>query len=162
MQQEPAEILNLFKKSEELVDMLRKGRAFTEELMCENERLRYRVVQLNRMNWRDFLRQRNPAATALMVRMSIPPADRPKVKAQVMRLVTTLKLTAKKMELIVAFVERYLELTAKEMVAFEREMDNILDVREKRNVMELMTSWERKGRQEGRVEGELLPAIGTG
>jgi nitrate/nitrite-specific signal transduction histidine kinase len=46
MQQESAEILNLFKKSEELVDMLRKGRAFTEELMRENERLRYRVVQL--------------------------------------------------------------------------------------------------------------------
>jgi len=46
MAQEPAEILNLFKKSEELVDMLKKGRAFTEELMCENERLRYRVVQL--------------------------------------------------------------------------------------------------------------------
>ena len=46
MQQEPAEILSLFKKSEELVDMLRKGRAFTEELMSENERLRYRVVQL--------------------------------------------------------------------------------------------------------------------
>ncbi len=50
MQQEPAEILNLFKKSEELVDMLRKGRAFTEELMCENERLRYRVVQLEAEN----------------------------------------------------------------------------------------------------------------
>jgi nitrate/nitrite-specific signal transduction histidine kinase len=46
MQQEPAEIMNLFKKSEELVDMLRKGRQFTEELMSENERLRYRVVQL--------------------------------------------------------------------------------------------------------------------
>lgn len=46
MAQEPAEILDLFKKSEELVDMLRQGRAFTEELMCENERLRYRVVQL--------------------------------------------------------------------------------------------------------------------
>jgi len=50
MPQEPAEILNLFKKSEELVDMLRKGRAFTEELMCENERLRYRVVQLEAEN----------------------------------------------------------------------------------------------------------------
>jgi nitrate/nitrite-specific signal transduction histidine kinase len=46
MPQEPAEILSLFKKSEELVEMLRKGRAFTEELMSENERLRYRVVQL--------------------------------------------------------------------------------------------------------------------
>jgi nitrate/nitrite-specific signal transduction histidine kinase len=46
MPQEPAEILNLFKKSEELMEMLRKGRAFTEELMGENERLRYRAVQL--------------------------------------------------------------------------------------------------------------------
>lgn len=50
MQQEPAEILNLFKKSEELVEMLKKGRAFTEELMSENERLRYRVVQLEAEN----------------------------------------------------------------------------------------------------------------
>ena len=57
MQQESAEILSLFKKSEELVDMLRKGRAFTEELMSENERLRYRVVQLEaeRMNPSDLL-----------------------------------------------------------------------------------------------------------
>ena len=46
MSQEPAEILNIFRQSEEMVDMLRKGRAFTEELMGENERLRYRVVQL--------------------------------------------------------------------------------------------------------------------
>ncbi len=114
---------------------------------------RYRVVQLNRMNWRDFLRQHNPAATALMVRMRIPPVDRPKVKAQIMRLVSTMRLTPAKMGLIVAFVERYLALTAKEMVAFEREMGDILDVEERRNVMELMTSWERKGRQEGRQEG---------
>jgi len=57
MQQEPAEILSLFKKSEELVEMLRKGRAFTEELMSENERLRYRVVQLEaeRINPSDLL-----------------------------------------------------------------------------------------------------------
>src|SRR5262245_110496 len=46
MSEEPVEILNIFKKSEELVEMLRKGMAFTEELMGENERLRYRVVQL--------------------------------------------------------------------------------------------------------------------
>ncbi len=114
---------------------------------------RYRVVQLNRMNWRDFLRQHNPAATALMVRMRIPPADRPKVKAQIMRLVRTMRLTPENMGLIVTFVERYLALTAKEMVAFDREIDDILDIEERRNVMELMTSWERKGRQEGRQEG---------
>lgn len=46
MTQKPEEILTLFSKSEELVELFRKGKAFTEELMCENERLRYRVVQL--------------------------------------------------------------------------------------------------------------------
>jgi nitrate/nitrite-specific signal transduction histidine kinase len=46
MMQKPEDILKLFSKSEELVEMFRKGRAFTEELMIENERLRYRIVQL--------------------------------------------------------------------------------------------------------------------
>jgi hypothetical protein len=44
----PDEILTLVSKSEELLDMFRKGRQFTEELMAENERLRYRIVQLEK------------------------------------------------------------------------------------------------------------------
>jgi putative methionine-R-sulfoxide reductase with GAF domain len=48
MTQKSEEILSLFSKSEELLEMFRKGRAFTEELMSENERLRYRIVQLER------------------------------------------------------------------------------------------------------------------
>src|SRR5215467_15297766 len=46
MAHKPEEILKLFSKSEELLEMFRKGKAFTEELMYENERLRYRTVQL--------------------------------------------------------------------------------------------------------------------
>ncbi|HXG90768.1 MAG TPA: GAF domain-containing protein [Blastocatellia bacterium] len=46
MAQRPEEILKLFSRSEELLEMFRKGKAFTEELMYENERLRYRIVQL--------------------------------------------------------------------------------------------------------------------
>src|SRR5262250_909149 len=48
MAEKPEEILKLFSKSEELLEMFRKGKAFTEELMYENERLRYRIVQLER------------------------------------------------------------------------------------------------------------------
>ncbi|HLG13764.1 MAG TPA: GAF domain-containing protein [Blastocatellia bacterium] len=48
MAEKPEEILKLFSKSEELLEMFRKGRAFTEELMYENERLRYRIVQLEK------------------------------------------------------------------------------------------------------------------
>jgi putative methionine-R-sulfoxide reductase with GAF domain len=48
MVDKPEDILNLFSKSEELLEMFRKGRAFTEELMRENERLRYRMVRLEK------------------------------------------------------------------------------------------------------------------
>lgn len=40
------EIERLFSSSEELQEILRKSRDFTEQVMQENERLRYRIVQL--------------------------------------------------------------------------------------------------------------------
>jgi hypothetical protein len=40
----------------------------------------YRVIQLNRLNWRDFVRQPNPVASALMAKMGIAAAERPKVE----------------------------------------------------------------------------------
>lgn len=48
MAEKPEEILRLFSKSEELLEMFRKGKVFTEELMSENERLRFRIVQLEK------------------------------------------------------------------------------------------------------------------
>ncbi|MBI3651554.1 MAG: GAF domain-containing protein [Acidobacteria bacterium] len=46
MGQKSEDILSLFTKSEEILEMFRKGKAFTEELMAENERLRYRMVHM--------------------------------------------------------------------------------------------------------------------
>jgi len=40
----------------------------------------YRVIQLNRLNWRDFLRYQNPAASALMAKMKIAPCDRQRLQ----------------------------------------------------------------------------------
>ena len=34
----------------------------------------YRVIQLNRLNWRDFVRRPNPVASALMAKMGIADA----------------------------------------------------------------------------------------
>ena len=41
---------------------------------------RFHVVQLNLLDWRDFLRHPNPLASALMVRMHIIPQHRPASK----------------------------------------------------------------------------------
>jgi len=43
---------------------------------------RFRAIQLNRLNWRDFLNQPNPVASALMAKMAFEPNERPRVKAQ--------------------------------------------------------------------------------
>ena len=37
---------------------------------------KFRTIQLNRLSWRDFVRQPNPVAAALMAKMKIAPEDR--------------------------------------------------------------------------------------
>ena len=46
MSSQPEETPSVPAKSEELLDILRKGRTFAEELLRENERLRLKIVQL--------------------------------------------------------------------------------------------------------------------
>jgi hypothetical protein len=78
----------------------------------------YSVIQLNRLNWRDFLQQENPIATALMAKMNIASQDRPRVKSECLRLLATLKLHPAKMQLISGFVDTYLRLNAEEEQIF--------------------------------------------
>ncbi|MBP0004458.1 MAG: hypothetical protein J7642_12205 [Cyanobacteria bacterium SBC] len=86
-------------------------------------KFRYRVVQLNRLNWRDFLRQPNPIAAALMSKMQIAQIDRLKVKAECLRLLVTLRLDPAKTALISGFVDAYLRLNAVEESRFEAELE---------------------------------------
>ena len=79
---------------------------------------KYKVVQLNRLNWRDFLKQQNPIAAALMAKMKIPKSDRPIVKAQCLRLLVSLKLNPAKMQLISSFIDSYLRLNQPEEQIF--------------------------------------------
>ncbi|AFZ19652.1 hypothetical protein Mic7113_3944 [Allocoleopsis franciscana PCC 7113] len=112
----------------------------------------YRVIQLNRLNWRDYLGQANPVASALMAKMQIAPADRAKVKAQCLRLLVTLRLDPARMQLISGFVDTYLDLTESEEQAFQDELGRI-ELEEKERVMEIVTSWMRTGIEQGRREG---------
>jgi len=108
---------------------------------------RYTAIQLNRLPWRKFVAQPNPVATALMTRMQIREADRPKVKAECLRLLVTLKLTPEKAELIYVFIESYLKLTADENFIYEREISKLVD-QEKDAAMEIISSIRRDAREE--------------
>lgn len=111
----------------------------------------YTVIQLNRLPWRRFVKQSNPIASALMAQMKMTPKDRPKVKLECLRLLATLKLDPAKSELIGGFIETYLQLSAEEMRKYQREFAKLTPA-EKETTMELMTSWRREGRHEGKEE----------
>ncbi len=82
----------------------------------------YQVVQLNRLNWRDFLNQPNPVASALMAKMNIADKERAKVKAECLRLLITLRLDAARMQLISGFIDTYLNLNPVEEIQFQEEI----------------------------------------
>jgi len=112
----------------------------------------YQVVQLNRMDWRAYLTTSNPAAMALMARMRVAPEDRWRVKAACLRLLAGAPLSGAQRRLIGQFVDIYLPLNAREEQALAAEVARLPGAA-KEVVMELITSWERKGRAEGLREG---------
>jgi hypothetical protein len=104
----------------------------------------YQVIQLNRLNWRDFINQPNPIASALMAKMRFEPRDRPKVKAECLRLLVTLRLNPAKMQLISGFIDTYLNLNRVEEIQFKEEIATFIEPI-KEGVMQLTTSWMRQG-----------------
>jgi len=112
----------------------------------------YKVIQLNRLPWRDFVHQANPVASALMAKMQMAAEDRPKVKVECLRLLASLKLDPARSKLIGGFIDSYLKLTAKETKIYERELASLAPG-DKEAKVELMTSWEATGWEKGLQEG---------
>jgi hypothetical protein len=81
-----------------------------------------------------------------MAKMKIAKRDRPKVKAECLRLLVTLKLDPAKTRLISKFVDTYLRLNTQEEQTFQKELDKI-GVAQKEAIMQVTTSWEEKGQR---------------
>jgi predicted transposase YdaD len=108
----------------------------------------YATIQLNRLSWRDYIDRPNPVAAALMAKMKIAKADRPRVKAECLRLLVTLRLDPAKTRLVSKFVDTYLRLNTKEERVFQSEVDK-MELVQKERIMETLTSWEEKGMEKG-------------
>jgi predicted transposase/invertase (TIGR01784 family) len=113
----------------------------------------FTAIQLNQLNWRDYIHQANPVAAALMAKMKIAKKDRPKVKAECLRLLVTLKLDPAKTQLISKFVDTYLRLNVQEERVFQTEIAT-MNVEQKEEIMQVMTSWEEKGLEKGLEKGQ--------
>jgi hypothetical protein len=116
---------------------------------------RFRTVQLNRLDWRAFLKLPNPVAAALMARMRIPRAERVRVKAACVRALGALNLDRARLHLASGFVDVYLRLSEEEQKLFEAELQQLPEG-EREKVMEIITSWMEEGLEKGREEGRRL------
>jgi hypothetical protein len=150
-------------------DAPRKAQPSTYEIAFPDGRVLrfdYHVVQLNRLSWRKFVNQPNPVASALMAKMKVAERDRPRVKAECLRLMLTLKLDPARMKLITAFVDSYLRLNRTEEIRFKQSLAEAdWPPEQKEAMMEIVTSWEQwgiekgmalgleQGRKEGKEEG---------
>ncbi len=115
-------------------------------------RFEYDVVQLGRLDWKDYVGRSNPVASALMTRMGVAPEDRPQAKLECLRTLVTLGLNPARERLISGFIDAYLRLDERETLLFEQQRAKLPDESEKVRVMELTTSWKEEGRAEGRAE----------
>jgi hypothetical protein len=111
------------------------------------------AIQLNRLNWRDFLQHQNPIAAALMAKMKIVKKDRPQVKVECLRLLANLQLDPARNFLISGFVDTYLRLNQKEEQVFQTEIAKIEPIAEQERIMQLTTSWMERGIEQGLERG---------
>lgn len=112
----------------------------------------YDVIQLNRLNWRDFLKQKNPVASALMARMQVKPEERVTVKLECIKLLLATKLDSLKSSVILQFIDNYLRLDSTEETIFNSEIAKI-EPEQRAKIMTITTSWEEKGLERGLERG---------
>lgn len=115
---------------------------------------RFRVLQLNQLDWRDFIVRTNPIAAALMAKMRMEPTDRPEVKLACLQMLAKLQLDPARRELISGFVDSYLKLTMEEEQVFEAQLSRI-ETQQREQVMEIVTSWMEKGMEKGKRQEAL-------
>lgn len=113
----------------------------------------YFAIQLNNLNWRNFLNQPNPVAAALMAKMDFKPEERVRVKLECLRMLVTLQLNPAKIELISGFIDTYLRLNTTEEQELNTELKQA-NLVEEEQIMEIVTSWMEKGIEQGIEQGE--------
>lgn len=124
-------------------------------------KFQFYIIELRRMNWRNFIKRDNPVAAALLSKMGYNKRDRVQVKMECLRMLLYLKLDPARMHLITGFFDTYLVLDDIEESKLWEEL-KVLDPKEEAKIVELKTNWEKiaeskgilKGKIEGKIEGE--------
>jgi len=110
------------------------------------------TVELRKQNWRNYIRQDNPIAAALLSKMGYTKNERVELKKQFLRMLVRMELDEAKQRLLFGFFETYVKLSDEEEQQLRSEV-NEMETKEKEQVLELIISYEQKALEKGREEG---------
>ncbi|MGG1558099.1 Rpn family recombination-promoting nuclease/putative transposase [Geobacillus thermoleovorans] len=113
---------------------------------------RFFHVGLRKQNWRQFIRTDNPVAAALLSKMGYTESERVELKKQFLRMLVRLELDEARQRLLMGFFETYVKLSDEEEQQLRSEVEQ-METKEKERVLELIISYEQKGKIQGRKEG---------
>ncbi|NHC42816.1 transposase [Bacillus sp. MM2020_1] len=112
------------------------------------------TIHLKKENWRNYLRQDNPVAAALLSKMGYTKREKTEVKVEFLFMLLRLKLDPAKQTLIMGLFDTYLQLTEEEEQKVIEEVRE-MSAKEADKVMDIINSYERRGRELGNQEGKL-------
>ncbi|MFC0297450.1 Rpn family recombination-promoting nuclease/putative transposase [Geobacillus jurassicus] len=113
---------------------------------------RFFPVELRKQHWRNYIRRDNPVAAALLSQMGYTESERIELKKEFLRMLVRLELDEARQRLLLGFFETYVKLSEEEEQQLQREV-KAMETKEKEKVLELIISYEQKGRKEGLEEG---------
>jgi len=109
-------------------------------------------VHLKRLSWKDYLRHPNPVAAALLSKMDYSQEEKVRVKVEFLKMLVRLKLDPARMQLLAGFFDSYLVLTREEEAQVQAQLAEELPLEEVAQMTEILTSWHKRGMEEGRME----------
>ncbi len=109
-------------------------------------------VHLKRLSWKDYLRHPNPVAAALLSKMDYSQEEKVRVKVEFLKMLVRLKLDPARMQLLAGFFDSYLVLTREEEAQVQAQLARELPLEEVAQMTEILTSWHKRGMEEGRME----------
>ncbi len=114
---------------------------------------RFFPVELRKKHWRDYIRHDNPIAAALLSKMGYTESEKVELKKRVFSACWCDWSWMKRGSgCSWAFFETYVKLSEEEEQQLQREV-KAMETKEKEKVLELIISYEQKGREEGLEEG---------
>lgn len=116
------------------------------------------MVELSKMNWRDYIKSNNPVAAALLSKMNYTKKEKVQVKMEFLRMMVHMQLNPARARFINGFFEQYLVLDEKEE---EKLMREISESENPEEFTLLPNSWEERGMRKG-IERGIEQGIAQG